>query len=213
MSLALEMTSVCVVRLLIHTGTAPFLDQPTIAVPHVFAGTMRVVFKIKVLPLGEYDSLNAELKKTQKDLEVMTVTDKKAKKEAAANFEAFNEAKQHKIAAEERNTAAMKKISDLEAKIMAMENHMAEAKALAASSINKMDDGLLRGRAVANERPATKKDSQAAAQKEKGGDTAKTADDMLVAATGGGEAGEDSAAKKKQEENIKKVATKRGLRR
>ena len=96
---------------------------------------MTFVFKMKVLPIAEYDSLTAELETTKQKLTDVTAIEEKEKKEAAANFEAFNQAKGQK-------TAAQEKIAELEAKIKVMEEHMAQAKELAASSITKMDDGL-----------------------------------------------------------------------
>mmetsp|Transcript_3627 Transcript_3627/g.6322 ORF Transcript_3627/g.6322 Transcript_3627/m.6322 type:complete len:167 (-) Transcript_3627:133-633(-) len=127
-------------------GLAIMVGLTTLA-PASFAGVMGAVFKIKVLPLDEYVSLKAELEKTRKELEVLIATDKMVKKEASANFQAYKEAKQHKIAAEEQNAEAMLEVSKLEAKMAEMEDHMAEAKAFAAESINKMDSFLRGSRA------------------------------------------------------------------
>ena len=96
---------------------------------------MTSVFKMKVLPLAEYNSLTAELETTKKKLTDVTAIEEKEKEEAKANFEAFNAAKGQK-------NAAQQTIAELEAKIKLLEEHMAQAKALAASSITKMDDGL-----------------------------------------------------------------------
>eukprot|EP00563_Minutocellus_polymorphus_P000665 CAMPEP_0181042196 /NCGR_PEP_ID=MMETSP1070-20121207/12017_1 /TAXON_ID=265543 /ORGANISM="Minutocellus polymorphus, Strain NH13" /LENGTH=145 /DNA_ID=CAMNT_0023120385 /DNA_START=67 /DNA_END=504 /DNA_ORIENTATION=+ len=102
-------------------------------VPPALAGIARVVFRVKVLPLDEYDSLNAELDKTKNDLDALNGTDMKVKEEAFANYEAFNAAKRQKAAAEEQNAADKKKIASLEWKVGEMEKKMAEAKTLAAS--------------------------------------------------------------------------------
>ena len=116
--------------------TYTFLWAPSQnAAPIVFTSVMTFVFKMKVLPVAEYDSLTAELETTKQKLTDVTAIEEKEKKEAAANFEAFSQAKGQK-------TAAQEKIAELEAKIKVMEEHMAQAKELAASSITKMDDGL-----------------------------------------------------------------------
>lgn len=105
------------------------------AAPIVFTSVITFVFKMKVLPIAEYDSLTAELETTKQKLTDITTVEEKEKKEASANYEAFNHAKEQK-------NAAQQKIAELEAKIKMMEEHMAQAKELAASSITKMDDGL-----------------------------------------------------------------------
>ena len=124
----------------------------TNAAPIVFKGVMTCAFKMKVVPIAEYDSLTTELEETKQKLADVTTVEEKEKKEASANFEAFSQAKEAK-------NAAQQKIAELEAKLKVMEEHMAEAKKLAASSITKMDDGIRkRGMASAAEASAAAAD-------------------------------------------------------
>lgn len=124
------------------------------ALEYVSLGIVKDVLKMKVLSLDEFDSMTADLEKTKKDLEVMTVAEKKATDEAAANLSQFKDMEQQKIGGDKEQDAMKTTISELHGKIASLEKEVADAKEYTATFIGNMIDDL-QGKVVAIQKEAT----------------------------------------------------------